>query len=193
MRGLSLVILCSALLAACVTNRHAPPPSAAGWEPRVVELQTLDSWQLDGRAAVAVGTQGWQATLNWQQRGESAELHLAGPFGVGALVLKRTPEGLSLNGAPPSDAVLAQLQERLGFVLPLDHLRFWLLGVPDPGATFDLKRNSQDRASQLSQDGWVIDYDRYMPVDGDLLPAHLVLTRESVRVRIAVDRWQSSH
>jgi outer membrane lipoprotein LolB len=110
-----------------------------------------------------------------------------------ALVLKRTPDGLSLNGAPPSDAVLAQLQERLGFVLPLDHLRFWLLGVPDPGATFDLMRNSQDRASQLSQDGWIIDYDRYMPVDGDSLPAHLVLTRESVRVRIAVDRWQSRH
>jgi outer membrane lipoprotein LolB len=192
-RGLSLVILCSVLLAACATSRRAPTPAAAGWEQRVVELQSLNSWQLDGRAAVAVGTQGWQATLNWQQRGESAELHLAGPFGVGALVLKQSPEGLSLNGAPPSDAVLGQLQERLGFVLPLDHLRFWLLGVPDPGATFDLKRDSQDRASQLSQDGWSIDYDRYMPVDGDLLPAHLVLTRDSVRVRIAVDRWQSRH
>jgi outer membrane lipoprotein LolB len=193
MRSLSMVVLCSALLAACVTNRRAPPSPAAGWEQRIIALQTLDSWQLDGRAAVAAGTQGWQATLNWQQRGESAELHLSGPFGVGALVLKRTPEGLSLNGAPPSDAVLAQLQERLGFVLPLDHLRFWLLGVPDPGATFDLKRNSQDRAAQLSQDGWIIDYDRYMPLDGDSLPAHLVLTRESVRVRIAVDRWQSRH
>jgi outer membrane lipoprotein LolB len=193
MRGLSLIVLASVLLAACATSRRAPPPPAAGWDQRVVELQNLGSWQLDGRAAVAVGTQGWQATLNWQQRGESAELHLAGPFGVGALVLKRTPEGLSLNGAQPSDAVLAQLQERLGFVLPLDHLRFWLLGVPDPGATFDLKRKSQDRASQLSQDGWIIDYDRYVPVDGDLLPAHLVLTRESVRVRIAVDRWQSRH
>jgi outer membrane lipoprotein LolB len=191
MRRLALIVWCSALLAACATNRGAPPPPASGWEQRVIDLQSLSSWQLDGRAAVAVGTQGWQATLNWQQRGESAEVHLSGPFGVGALVLKRTPEGLSLNGAPPSDAVLAQLQEKLGFELPLDHLRFWLLGVPDPGAAFDLKRNAQDRASQLSQADWSIDYDRYMPVEGDLLPAHLVLTREGVRVRIAVDRWQS--
>ena len=193
MRGLALVVLCSALLAACATNRRALTPPAAGWDQRVIALQSLSSWQLDGRAAVAVGTQGWQATLNWQQHGESAEVHLSGPFGVGALVLKRTPEGLSLNGAPPSDAVLAQLQEKLGFELPLDHLRFWLLGVPDPGAAFDLKRNEQDRASQLTQADWSIDYDRYMPVDGDLLPAHLVLTREGVRVRIAVDRWQSRH
>lgn len=154
------------------------------------ELQKAVAWQLDGRAAVAVGTQGWQATLNWQQHGESSEVHLAGPFGVGALVLKRSADGLSLNGAPPSDAVLAQLQERLGFDLPLDHLRFWVLGVPDPAAAFDLKRNTQDRASQLTQDDWHIEYDRYMPVAGDVLPAHLVLSREGVRVRIAVDRWQ---
>jgi outer membrane lipoprotein LolB len=95
-----------------------------------------------------------------------------------------------LNGAPPSDAVLAQLQERLGFELPVDHLRFWLLGVPDPSAPVELKRNDQGRASQLTQDDWTIDYDRYMPVDGDVLPAHLVLSRAGVRVRIVVDRWE---
>jgi outer membrane lipoprotein LolB len=189
MRRALSILSCSAVLAACVTTR-APVPAAAGWEQRVVDLQGSSSWQLDGRAAVAVGTQGWQATLNWRQRGDSAEVHLSGPFGVGALVLKRTTEGLSLNGAPPSDAVVAELQERLGFDLPLDHLRYWLRGVPDPAAAFDLKRNGQDRASQLTQAGWSVDYDRYMPIDGDLLPAHLVLTREGVRVRIAVDRWE---
>jgi outer membrane lipoprotein LolB len=105
-------------------------------------------------------------------------------------MLKRSPEGLSLNGAPPSDAVLAQLQDRLGFTLPIDQLRYWLLGVPQPGAPFDVKRNDQERASQLIQGDWTIDYDRYMPVDGDVLPAHLVLNREGVRVRFAAERWQ---
>jgi outer membrane lipoprotein LolB len=191
MHRLLLIVLCSTVLAACVTTRRAPAPAstAVGWEQRVGDLQRLGAWQLDGRAAVAVGTQGWQATLNWRQQADSAEVHLSGPFGIGALVLKRTPQGLSLNGAPPSDTVLAQLQERLGFELPIDHLRFWLLGVPDPSAAFELKRNDQDRASQLTQSDWSIDYDRYLPVDGDWLPAHLVLSREGVRVRIAVDHW----
>jgi outer membrane lipoprotein LolB len=189
MRRLFFMVGC-VLLAACATTRRVPAPPAAGWEQRAAELQRLPSWHLDGRAAVAVGTQGWQATLNWQQRGESTEVHLSGPLGVGALMLRRTPEGLSLNGAPPSDAVLAQLQQRLGFTLPVDRLRFWLLGVPDPGADFELKRNDQQRASQLIQDDWTIDYDRYMPVDGDVLPAHLVLNREGARVRIVADHWQ---
>jgi outer membrane lipoprotein LolB len=178
------------VLAACVTTRRAPAPLPKGWEQRVAHLQGLSDWRLDGRAAVAAGTQGWQASLNWRENGEWAEVHLSGPFGVGSLVLKRTPEGLSLNGAPPSDAVLAQLQVRLGFELPIDHLRFWLLGVPDPNSAFELKRNDQDRASQLTQDDWTIEYDRYMPVNGDLLPAHLVLSRVGVRVRIAADRWE---
>jgi outer membrane lipoprotein LolB len=153
-------------------------------------LQKATAWQLDGRAAVAFHEQGWQASLNWQQRDGSSEVHLAGPFGAGALVLKRTAEGLSLNGSPPSDAVMGQLQERLGFELPLDHLRYWLLGVPDPSAGFEVKRNAEDRAAQLTQAEWSIDYDRYTTVSGDVLPAHLVLSREGVRVRIAVDHWQ---
>jgi outer membrane lipoprotein LolB len=189
-RRVLLLLVCSTVLAACVTTRRAPAPVAAAWEQRVADLQALSSWRLEGRAAVAAGTQGWQASLNWRENGALAEVHLSGPLGVGSMVLKRGPDGLSLNGAPPSDAVLTQLQERLGFELPIDHLRYWLLGVPDPSAAFELKRNDQDRASLLTQDDWTVDYDRYMPVDGDLLPSHLVLHRANVRVRIVVDHWE---
>jgi outer membrane lipoprotein LolB len=185
-----MIALCSTLLAACATTRQAPPAPRTAWEQRMDELQKAGAWQLDGRAAVAFRDQGWQASLNWQQREASNEVHLSGPFGVGALVLKRSADGLSLNGAPPSDAVMDQLQERLGFELPFDHLRFWLLGVPDPSLGFEVKRNAQDRAAQLSQGDWSVDYDRYMSVAGDLLPAHLVLSREGVRVRVAVDHWE---
>jgi len=189
-RLLALLVACVAL-SACVTPRPAPAPAAAPapWEQRVDVLRRAISWQLEGRAAVAVGQQGWQASLNWNQSGDATEVHLAGPLGVGALVLKKTPQGLSLNGAPPSDAVVARLQERLGFALPLDELRFWLLGVPDPGAPFELTRNAQDRALQVVQAGWTVDYDRYLTVNGELLPGHLVMSREGVRVKIAVDHW----
>jgi len=187
MRRLLMLFTCCAALSACVSPRPAPAP--APWDRRLAVLQHAASWQLDGRAAVAVGTQGWQASLNWRQDGAEAELHLAGPLGVGALVLRATAQGLSLNGAPPSDTVAVQLQERLGFDLPLDDLRFWLLGVPNPDGVFDLERNGQDRAQQLTQDGWTLNYDRYVPVNGDLLPARVVLNRDAVRVRIVVDHW----
>ena len=186
------MLVCFAALAGCATLRHAPPPSGvpAPWDERITQLEHAASWQLEGRAAAALGQQGWQASLGWHQNGSSSDLRLAGPLGVGATEIKMTPAGLSLNGAPPSGAVVAQLQEKLGFELPLENLRYWLLGIPDPGVPFDLTRNVQDRAQRLSQAGWTIDYDEYMPVNGDLLPKRLILNRADARVRIAVDRWQ---
>lgn len=175
-------------LTACVSPRPVLTP--ASWPVRLAELQQAHRWQLEGRAAVAVGTQGWQASLNWQQSDEATEVHLAGPLGVGAMALKETAEGLSLNGAPPSGAVLAQLQDRLGFELPLQDLRYWLLGVPDPSTAFEMTRNADDRALQLTQAGWTLNYDRYMAVNGDLLPAKISLNREGVRLRIVVDQWR---
>lgn len=190
MRRLAALLACCAALTACVTPRPASIP--APWEQRSAELARATAWQLDGRAAVAVGTQGWQASLTWRQRGAQAELHLAGPLGVGALVLEVTPEGLSLNGAPPGDSVLVQLRDKLGFELPIDELRYWLLGIPSPeGGEFSLTRNAEDRARQLIQEGWTVDYDRYLPIQGDLLPTRVVLSREGVRVRIAVDHWEA--
>jgi outer membrane lipoprotein LolB len=155
-----------------------------------MDLRRSSEWQLDGRAAVALGKQGWQASVDWRQRGDASEVHLAGPFGASALVLEVDPAGLSLNGAPPGEDVVAQLRDRLGFELPLNNLRYWLLGIPDPGSAFEMSRNEQDRALHLWQAGWSIEYDRYMPSGGDLLPARLVLSRADARVRIAVDRWE---
>lgn len=184
-----LPLIACAALSACVTPRPHPAPSPVPWDRRVVWLQHSDRWQLDGRAAVAVGSQGWQASLNWRQHGADAEVHIAGPLGVGAVTLNRTPAGLSMNGAPPGDAVLAQLQDKLGFELPLDDLRYWLLGAPNPDSPAELERNDQDRARQVAQHGWIVDYDKYVTVGDDWLPSRLVLHREGVRVRIAVDHW----
>jgi outer membrane lipoprotein LolB len=186
------MFVCAAALAGCATVRQTAQPAGARapWDERLNQLEHAASWRLDGRAAAALGQQGWQASLDWQQSGTVSDLHLAGPLGVGSTQIRVTPEGLSLNGAPPSGAVVAQLEDKLGFALPLDNLRYWLLGIPDPSIPFDLTRNAQDRALRLSQAGWTIDYDEYMPWSGDVLPKRLVLNRSDARVRIAVDRWQ---
>ena len=179
------------LLGACATMRppSAPAKAPVAWDLRMSALQQADQWSLDGRAAASAGTQGWQASVAWRQLGSSTELHLAGPLGVGASVLRLTPEGLSVDGAPPRSDVMETVRDRLGVGLPLASLRYWLLGVPDPGSACTITRNAQDRAQQLLQSGWTVEVDRYVPVDGDWLPAHLAVHREGVRVRIAVDHW----
>lgn len=182
-------LLALAVLAGCAVRPPLAPAPATPWAQRLAVLQQTAAWQLEGRAAVAVGSQGWQASLQWRQEGDHSEVHLVGPLGVGALVLDLTPGGLSLNGAPPGDAALAQLRSRLGFDPPLAQLRYWLLGVPDPDSGFDLARNAGDRAQRLVQAQWTIDYQRYAVVGADTLPDRLVLNRAGVRVRVVVDHW----
>lgn len=180
----------AALLAACATLTKPPPTAAQPWELRLAALQRASDWDLSARTAVAIATQGWQASLDWRQRDQVSELHLAGPLGVGASVLRLSPAGLALDGGPPGGDVQRQLIERLGFAPPLNDMRYWLLGVPAPDEPFEVVKNANDRAQQLQQAGWTIDIDRYLPVQGDWLPAHLTLTRENIRVRVVADRWK---
>ena len=161
----------------------------AAWELRLSALQQAAEWALDARAAASIGTQGWQASLAWNQRGSTTELHLTGPLGLGASIVRLSSEGLSIDGALPSEGARQILQQRLGVDLPLESLRFWLLGVPNPRAQSTITRNDQDRVKQLIQSGWTVDIGRYLPVGGDWLPGQLTVQRGEVRVRIAIDHW----
>jgi outer membrane lipoprotein LolB len=188
--GLSLLVLCVAL-AGCQTRPVAPvaPLAPRPWEERVAMLQQAREWELDGRTAVSLGDQGWQASLDWRQNEDTSELHLAGPLGTGATQVTLTPAGVSVNGAAPSAAQTEKLDEKLGFALPLAQLRYWLLGVPAPGERFEVTQNADGRAASLTQAGWSIEYERYLQVSDDWLPKLLSMTRAQVRVRVAVDHW----
>ena len=180
-------VLAAMLVASCASIRL--PMHPADWPARLAVLQRSEDWQMQGRAAVVIGTRGWQASVDWRQRGDDTVVHLAGPLGIGASVLRLGKGGLSVNDAPASPDGVAVMQQRLGFDLPLSNLRYWLLGVPDPGLPSSLHFNEQGRAAQLTQAGWTVDFLRYRPFRGDWLPGLLVLTDEGVRVRIVVDRW----
>jgi outer membrane lipoprotein LolB len=187
MRRACLLLGAAFVLGACTL---APPKPAvlSAWPERMQALQAVEHWGLQGRAAGAVGTQGWQASLEWRQSGHSADVRLAGPLGAGAVAVKLSPQGIELDPPAKSDPD-AFLSERLGFTPPFEQLRFWLLGVPSPAMPFELASNDQGRAAQITQAGWNIEYGEYMRAGADVLPKRIVLRRDGVRVRVAVDRW----
>jgi outer membrane lipoprotein LolB len=189
LRGAGLLLACAALLSACVTLRdHAAMPRAlpSNWDDRRGELQALTRFDLQGRLAVASGEQGFSAALRWSQRSDRAHLEVDGPLGVGGLRVDLE------RGRLPDEAVRAELEQRLGFALPLESLRYWMLGVPDPARAAEERRDADSPTlAALTQDGWTVLYTRYARVaDGDYeLPQRIEVTRESVRVRLLIERW----
>lgn len=189
----AVVFLLVFVLAGCQTVPVSPAPSVS-WNARRPELQALTRFGLNGRVAVAVGTQGFNAGLRWTQSGAVTQLALTGPLGAGGVEVTANGDDLSVvtsNGRHLGNAAArTQLEDKLGFEPPLASLRYWVLGVPDPAAPASLQFDSQQRVTQLTQDGWQVDYTAYMPVGAEWLPRLLTLRRQAVRVRMVVDGWQ---
>jgi outer membrane lipoprotein LolB len=188
--------LALAALAALAGCRTLPtPPAGAPWEARRAQLQARAHFELRGRVAVATGSEGFNASLQWIQDGARSQLTLAGPLGAGGAQVTATNGDLELTTSRGEqltrDAARAQLAARLGFDPPLASLRYWVQGVPDPNApASETLDDSQQRLSALVQSGWRIDYNDYASAGGQVLPARVTLQRDAVRVRLLVDTWQ---
>jgi outer membrane lipoprotein LolB len=184
------------LLASCRTVPvHEKPVPAQTWEARRPQLQARDRFELKGRVAVATGSEGFNARLRWTQDGKQTRMSLDGPLGAGGVQVTSDGSNVSIvtsrGDRLNSDAARAELASRLGFDPPLGSLRYWILGVPEPGHPAEELLDSQQRLATLQQDGWQIQYTGYTSVGGEWLPSKLTLQREGVRLRVVVDGWNS--
>jgi len=191
-KALALVLVL--LLAACQTPPRKGPSSQA-WETRRAELQQRDRFDLKARVAVATGQEGFNARLRWTQAGAHSQLALDGPLGVGgaevdfdgASLSVRTARGQQLS----NEAARSELEGRLGFEPPLQSLKYWIQGVPDPATPANEVLDDQQRLASLSQGDWQVDYDSYANSHGEWLPQRVTLRRAGVRVRLLIDGWGS--
>jgi outer membrane lipoprotein LolB len=190
------MLACASLaLTACVTTPTKPLGPAQDWDARRAELQQQSDFELKGRLAVAAGKEGFNARLRWQQQGTKSDLALDGPLGVGGVRISTNGTDIEVLNSKgerlDSEAARNEITARLGFEPPLDSLRFWVLGAPDPVHAAEETLDELQRLSRLIQDGWDIEYAAYADVNGKWFPSRMTLKRDDVRVRVLVDGWQT--
>ena len=180
-----------AALAACQTVPRAElAPSA---DARAV-LAGVSAWRARGRVAVHSTGEGFSASFDWREAGGRSDIDVRGPLGAGAALITRTPQLIRIETGsnPPIDipapfeSVEAELTTRLGFPLPIGPLRYWMLGVPDPGLP------SSAAPEGFAQAGWNVALAAFAPVIKApvALPTRLVLTRSGTQVRVVISAWQ---
>jgi len=191
------IALC-ALLAGCVTAR-TDRSTTLDWPEQQALLGSLPGYGLNGRVAVRVGQEGWQANAAWRQRAEVSEVELSGPFGAGSMLLRLSGAELQVVDSQGDilrgDKATQALTARLGFSPPLAALRYWLLALPAPDGGAAVPVYAGDGTlTQLEQQGWQLRYENYRseaaPGGTVRLPAKLTATRDAVRLRLVIDRWQ---
>jgi outer membrane lipoprotein LolB len=183
----ALAILATLALAGCATPQRSPDPAERP------DPKALAYWHASGRLALSAGGEGGSGAFVWEQREQTSQLDLRGPFGAGALRVVATPDSLSVaDGAGRSvdaGAAQAELQSRLGAELPWVSLRYWMLGVPAPDEPAEVTDAAAAPWRVIEQAGWRIGYDAFTTATGLSLPQRFTATRGDVRVRVIVDAW----
>lgn len=184
-RTFVLAIICG-LVAACATTPRITRTSQGA------TATDLDTWQAQGRIAVAAGKSGGSGSFNWQQQREHSFIQLAGPAGVGALRLTVDGDALQVETSDGktlrSTAAIDELEQRLGAKIPTGKLRYWMRGRPAPGDYHWI--DEMGAVPVLEQDGWRIEYQQFMTSGDQRLPVKFSAQAGEARLRVLVDTWQ---
>ena len=193
-----LLILAVVLQAGCASIPEPPPVDNPGlvWEQRRDELSRIAYWHLTGRLAVRSGNDAWNINLDWQQKGDDYQILLNGPFGAGKVKLIGNAAGVELRDAENktfyADKPGELLRERTGVTMPVEGLRYWIVGLSTPQQTSQPKLDPQGRIAALEDNHWRVKFRRYTEVSGLQLPEKIFISKpeQQIDVRLVVDEWK---
>lgn len=190
------VLLAVLVLAGCSTAPERPPPTMPAeqaWALRQSSLKAVDRWVVNGRIAVRVDNESWHANILWSQAPERYAISVIAPLGGGTFQLEgdrsrvylRTPD----DGVFVADNPDALMLEVLGLQIPVSGMRYWVLGVPQPGTAGDYDLDPWGRLKQLRQSAWQVDFLRYRNSGGRELPDKVFMKNERFEVRLVISEW----
>ena len=190
----TLLLLLLALAGCATVPVQAPEPGKVGTlEQHAQALTALESWSMSGRAAVSTPNEAGTVSMQWRQRGEEYAVELRAPWGAGTVRVDGSPDGVLLRTSAGVQEYASAPRELLyrhsGLDLPLEALRYWLLGLPVPNAAATPTVDERGLLSELRQYGWRIRYLNYGEFESLALPTRLYLSGEGIEVRIAVQEW----
>ncbi|KAA0692374.1 outer membrane lipoprotein LolB [Halopseudomonas laoshanensis] len=196
-RNLSLLILITTL-AAC-SNLHQRETLELGgdtlaWKVHRQSVEPLQAWLIQGKIGVRSPQESGSGTLYWEQQRDSYDIRLAGPLGRGATQLQGNNDGIVLDiaGQPTMRAASAEelLEQQIGWRLPVEHLLWWVRGLPAPDSPSRLQLDTDSRLARLNQAGWTIEYSRYQTVGEMQLPQRMQLSGHDVLLTLVVTHWE---
>ncbi len=157
------------------------------------ENQKLQNWILQGRLIINADGESWQLSLHWQQLGDRFAIMVRAPLGQGSMRISGHPTHCLLETSEgerfEENSAEELLYRQLGWVLPLDALRFWIRGVPASGP-FQQQLTDSGEMAQLQQGLWHLELEQYRHLQNYRLPNRIIARSERGTVKLAVTKWQ---
>ena len=192
-RLLSFLVAALALLGGCATERGVALPEFDDWRERLGVLTALDQWSFSGRIGVSNAADGFNGRLRWMQDVDRFEASVSGPLGAGAINIAGDTEAVVIDEGNGNVLQMTdpetELHLRYGWTIPVESLRYWALGIPDPGQPAHLDFGEGGTVTRITQAGWTVDIPQYRDGGGQLMPRRITAVNGNSRVRLVIDNW----
>jgi outer membrane lipoprotein LolB len=184
LRHLSLIFLL--FLGACANT------SGIKALPRQAQPDLLP-FAFNGRVAIKHNGERSSAGVRWTHHRADDEILLLAPLGQTVARIFSDAHGVVLEtgGEQYYEENAENLTRRiLGWNLPLNGLRYWVLALPSSGSEATISRAENGQIKELHQDGWKIVYTRYAAESADSLPLRLTLQHKDIELQLLIDEWE---
>ncbi len=181
-------------LSGCVSTNIIPSLSNDELENNKESLSNIFNWKFHGRIAVKTKLDGYHGNIIWKQAGNSFQISLWGPLGIGMLSINGSSEDIEITNVNGQIIALKnvenELQHFIGSIIPISSLQYWLLGIPNPNFPSKIESRDNSMVIDFKQSGWVIEASDFKRNIEFLLPHKIFLSNIDTDVRVAVESWE---
>lgn len=173
------------LVTACAV---APEQSVEEYSLAVMHAaKSQKRWSFEGRLALIDESESVSGSVIWRHDEVRDVIELIGPLGQGRTKVSVVANQVVVDdgdnirvfyGEP--DKILAG---QVGVSIPVEALKFWVLGLNDPSQAF------VEQTGGFYQGGWLVTYREMQAVNAQLLPKKIVAVKDKVRIKLIVDQW----
>lgn len=153
-------------------------------------LQQQKSWRFEGRLSVVDERESISASINWRHGPDGEQIELAGPLAQGRVQVWVSSSEVVIDDGDKRQVYPGKagqvIAEQLGIDMPVDAMRYWVLGVNDPAQSY------VEQQDGFVQDGWSILYKEMQVVSRQWLPKKISAVKNKTRIKLIVDQWELS-
>ncbi|MDD5216372.1 MAG: lipoprotein insertase outer membrane protein LolB [Methylococcales bacterium] len=182
------ILLLAGILALPACSMLLTTPEIA-YQPTTVQnaLYDLQRWAFEGRIAITGKNDAWSANINWEHTPTEDLIKLSGPLGQGGALIQLNASGVTIDqgggDVKSSTDVENFINQQVGLAVPVNSLRYWVVGLPDKSQT------ASTIANGFEQVGWKNQYKTMQPVNSYVLPRNMTVTSETVKLKLFIDQW----